>query len=93
MKFHPQKVGAKKTIDKTEPEMSPFEQTQISQAKRIMKPFLLRRLKRDVLKDLPIKTDHIVYCPMTPNQSLQYKELISSFSTKDGVVCILYCLI
>lgn len=41
-------------------ELSKFEQTQIDQAKRIMKPFLLRRLKDDVLKSLPQKTDQVV---------------------------------
>lgn len=41
-------------------ELSKFEQNQINQAKRIMKPFLLRRLKSDVLRSLPLKTDEIV---------------------------------
>lgn len=41
-------------------ELSKFEQTQIDQAKRIMKPFLLRRLKNDVLRSLPTKTEKVV---------------------------------
>lgn len=40
--------------------MTTFEQDQITQAKRIMKPFVLRRLKADVLGSLPSKTDHTV---------------------------------
>lgn len=40
--------------------MTTFEQDQIMQAKRIMKPFVLRRLKADVLASLPPKTDHTV---------------------------------
>lgn len=37
-------------------ELSKFEQKQIEQAKSVMKPFILRRLKNDVLKSLPLKT-------------------------------------
>lgn len=66
--------------------MSPFEQTQIAQAKRIMKPFVLRRLKRDVLKDLPAKTDLTMSVPLVDSQQEQYKNLISSFTATDGIV-------
>ena len=31
-------------------------------------PFILRRLKRDVAKDLPDKIVKVAYCPMTPDQ-------------------------
>lgn len=37
-----------------------IEQNQIEQAKQIMKPFILRRLKKDVLSFLPSKVDKIV---------------------------------
>ena len=57
-----------------------FERTQISQAKDIMKPFVLRRLKCDVLKGLPKKTEEIVKCSMTKDQEKKYKDLISMFS-------------
>lgn len=45
---------------KGEDEVTTFEQDQITQAKRIMKPFVLRRLKVDVLGSLPKKTDYTV---------------------------------
>ncbi|XP_026478006.1 SWI/SNF-related matrix-associated actin-dependent regulator of chromatin subfamily A containing DEAD/H box 1 homolog [Ctenocephalides felis] len=63
-----------------------FEQTQITQAKKIMKPFVLRRLKRDVLKDLPKKTDYTEQVPMTPSQKLQYEQLIQTFSSETGEI-------
>ncbi|XP_076250237.1 SWI/SNF-related, matrix-associated actin-dependent regulator of chromatin, subfamily a, containing DEAD/H box 1 [Rhynchophorus ferrugineus] len=56
-----------------------FEREQIEQAKRIMKPFVLRRLKRDVLQDLPKKTDHIVNVSMAPTQKEQYGDLVQSY--------------
>lgn len=41
-------------------DISTFEQSQIEQAKRIMKPFVLRRLKSVVLSSLPPKSVQIV---------------------------------
>ncbi|XP_044759233.1 SWI/SNF-related matrix-associated actin-dependent regulator of chromatin subfamily A containing DEAD/H box 1 homolog [Coccinella septempunctata] len=56
-----------------------FEKEQIEKAKRIMKPFVLRRLKQDVLKDLPTKTDHVIPVPMAPTQKEQYESLVASY--------------
>lgn len=56
-----------------------FEKEQIEQAKRIMKPFVLRRLKCDVLQDLPKKTDHVIKIPMAPSQKEQYEQLVASY--------------
>lgn len=67
--------------------MPAFEREQIAQAKRIMKPFVLRRLKRDVLQELPTKTDRMVLCPMTSVQKQKYEELIRSLQNSDGQVC------
>ena len=54
----------------------------MSQAKKIMQPFVLRRLKKDVLKDLPKKTEEIIYCEMIEKQKFKYENLISTFSKK-----------
>ncbi|CAG9857372.1 unnamed protein product [Phyllotreta striolata] len=56
-----------------------FEKEQIEQAKRIMKPFVLRRLKCDVLQDLPKKTDYVMKVPLTPTQKQQYEQLVASY--------------
>jgi SWI/SNF-related matrix-associated actin-dependent regulator 1 of chromatin subfamily A len=45
-----------------------------SRAKEMLKPFILRRTKDQVLKDLPAKTNRIVYCDMTPKQKEVYDE-------------------
>ncbi|KAF5291453.1 hypothetical protein FQR65_LT01764 [Abscondita terminalis] len=66
-----------KTAD--EDELPAFEKDQIKHAKDIMKPFVLRRLKRDVLQDLPKKNEELLIIPMTPTQSDQYKELVFQF--------------
>jgi len=46
--------------DGDQEEVSQFQETQIQRAKRIMKPFVLRRLKKDVLKNLPKKLSLVV---------------------------------
>ncbi|CAK1551300.1 unnamed protein product [Leptosia nina] len=77
----------KKTNGSTDEDVPAFEQSQITQAKRIMKPFVLRRLKQDVLQDLPKKTNHKELCPMSDRQQKLYKDLIAAFSSsKDGMV-------
>jgi superfamily II DNA or RNA helicase len=49
-----------------------------SQAKlrRKLNPFLLRRLKRDVAKDLPPKLERIATCELSPDQKVVYRELL-----------------
>jgi len=49
--------------DGDQDEVSQFQETQIQRAKRIMKPFVLRRLKKDVLKNLPKKLSLVVSTP------------------------------
>lgn len=57
-----------------------FEKERIEQAKKIMKPFVLRRLKKDVLKDLPKKSEETVLCQMSPHyQAGLYKKITDSF--------------
>lgn len=63
-----------------------FEQEQVQRAKHIMHPFVLRRLKSDVLRALPTKTTHIVECPLECEQALQYEELCDNARRNDGVV-------
>lgn len=41
-------------------------------------PFILRRLKRDIAKDLPPKMESIAYCQMTPEQRDFYLDVLDS---------------
>ena len=41
-------------------------------------PFILRRMKRDVAKDLPDKVENIAYCELTPEQKDFYLEVMDS---------------
>lgn len=61
---------------------SRYEQERIAQAKQIMRPFVLRRLKSEVLSQLPQKLEEVEYCTMTPDQQELYDRLIKSFNTQ-----------
>lgn len=56
-----------------------FEKLQVKQAKDIIKPFILRRLKRDVMRHLPKKYDEMVVVPMVQSQKEQYEALVNQF--------------
>jgi len=43
-------------------------------------PFLLRRLKKDVAKELPERINRIAYCTMTADQRAVYRQLLESTS-------------
>ncbi|KAH9948546.1 SNF2 family N-terminal domain-containing protein [Amylocystis lapponica] len=51
-------------------------QERVSRAKKLMTPFVLRRRKDQVLKDLPKKTERIEWCEMTPMQRAIYNEAL-----------------
>lgn len=59
-----------------------FEQQQVKNAKQIMRPFVLRRLKAEVLCDLPEKTDEVIRCTLTKKQDRMYKNLVEKFSVE-----------
>ena len=45
---------------------------QISRLHLILKPFMLRRIKKDVENELTDKVEVLVYCPLTIRQKLLY---------------------
>ena len=49
-----------------------------SRLRRKLNPFLLRRLKRDVAKDLPPKIRRVAKFTLSPDQAKVYKELLES---------------
>jgi len=61
---------------KSHEEQSRFERDRISQAKLIMKPFILRRVKSEVLKQLPAKEEKVEFCSMSEKQQVLYQKLI-----------------
>ncbi|XP_077377602.1 SWI/SNF-related matrix-associated actin-dependent regulator of chromatin subfamily A containing DEAD/H box 1A [Festucalex cinctus] len=62
---------------KSQEDQSRFEKERISEAKRIMKPFILRRVKNEVLKQLPDKEEKVEFCSMSGKQQVLYQALLT----------------
>lgn len=50
---------------------------------RVLRPFVLRRLKRDVERGLPPKTEQIVWCTLSKRQRELYDDFLSRASTRE----------
>jgi SNF2 family DNA or RNA helicase len=50
---------------------------------RVLRPFLLRRLKADVEKSLPGKFEHIVSCPLSKRQRQLYEDFMARSDVKE----------
>ncbi|XP_074279283.1 protein PHOTOPERIOD-INDEPENDENT EARLY FLOWERING 1 [Silene latifolia] len=48
----------------------------------VLRPFLLRRLKRDVETQLPMKKEHVIYCRLSKRQRNLYEDFIASAETQ-----------
>lgn len=51
----------------------------------VLRPYLLRRLKRDVEKELPSKYEHLVLCPLSKRQRFLYDEFMARAHTRDAL--------
>lgn len=49
----------------------------------LLRPYLLRRLKSEVEKQLPKKFEHLVYCRLSKRQRFLYDEFMSRAATKE----------
>ena len=69
-------------------EMTEQGQTQtndllIRRLHKFLRPFILRRLKIDVEKQMPKKHEHIIMCPLSKRQRQLYDDFIQCKSTRD----------
>lgn len=74
----------KVNTDKNNSNLPGFEKEQVDNAKLIMRPFILRRLKSEVLSDLPKKTETIIKCSLTKKQNEMYKNMMARFTEEAG---------
>lgn len=54
----------------------------VQRLQSILRPFLLRRMKKDVEKQLPEKVEHIVKCDLSRRQRFLYDEYINNNRTQ-----------
>lgn len=55
----------------------------VAKLHRVLRPFLLRRLKADVEKQMPGKYEHVVYCRLSKRQRYLYDGFMSRAQTKE----------
>lgn len=54
----------------------------VTKLHQVLRPYLLRRLKADVEKQMPAKYEHIVYCRLSKRQRFLYDDFMSRAQTK-----------
>ena len=59
----------------------------INRLHQVLRPFLLRRLKSQVLSQLPEKTEHVVRCELSAWQRILYKQIqrYGAVATRPGL--------
>ena len=65
---------------------SSYVKDRIQHAKRIMKPFFLRRLKSEVLTHLPTKTASVEVVPMGQQQHTMYFDRVAKYKKRAAEV-------
>ncbi|KAF5383501.1 hypothetical protein D9757_006140 [Collybiopsis confluens] len=57
----------------------------VSKLHTVLRPYLLRRLKRDVEKELPSKYEHLVFCSLSKRQRFLYDEFMARANTQEAL--------
>ncbi|KAI9858890.1 MAG: swr1 complex component [Trichoglossum hirsutum] len=55
----------------------------VAKLHRVLRPYLLRRLKADVEKQMPLKYEHVVYCRLSKRQRYLYDGFMSLGQTRE----------
>lgn len=72
-----------KDIESHVERQSGIDENQLSRLHMILKPFMLRRVKKDVENELSDKIEILVYCPLTTRQRLLYQGVKNKISIDD----------
>eukprot|EP00094_Tigriopus_californicus_P007060 TCALIF_06798-PA protein Name:"Similar to Ino80 Putative DNA helicase Ino80 (Drosophila melanogaster)" AED:0.17 eAED:0.18 QI:0/0/0/0.75/1/0.87/8/0/1427 len=72
-----------KDIESSAENKSQVDEKQISRLHMILKPFMLRRIKKDVENELTDKVEVLMYCPLTIRQKLLYMGLKRKIRIED----------
>lgn len=59
------------------------DQAQVAKLHKVIRPFLLRRLKRDVEKQMPLKYEHVELCRLSKRQRQLYDGFMSRAQTRE----------
>ncbi|KAK6029511.1 SNF2 family protein [Ostertagia ostertagi] len=62
-----------------------FNAPLVQQLHKVLRPFILRRLKSEVEKQLPKKTEHVIKCPLSKRQRYLYDDFMSRRTTRENL--------
>ncbi|GMT19309.1 hypothetical protein PFISCL1PPCAC_10606, partial [Pristionchus fissidentatus] len=62
-----------------------FNKGLLDRLHKVLRPFILRRMKAEVEKQLPAKTEHVVKCPLSKRQRYLYDDFMSQRATRDNL--------
>ncbi|WKY00447.1 hypothetical protein Q1695_014916 [Nippostrongylus brasiliensis] len=62
-----------------------FNAPLVQQLHKVLRPFILRRLKSEVEKQLPKKTEHVIKCSLSKRQRYLYDDFMSRRTTRDNL--------
>ncbi|KAK0419156.1 hypothetical protein QR680_013983 [Steinernema hermaphroditum] len=62
-----------------------YNQGLVQRLHKVLRPFILRRLKSEVERQLPSKTEHVVKCPLSKRQRFLYDDFMLRRSTREGL--------
>ncbi|OLL25871.1 Helicase swr1 [Neolecta irregularis DAH-3] len=66
-----------------ESEMDEESKNTVAKLHKVLRPYLLRRLKADVEKQMPAKYEHVVYCRLSKRQRFLYDDFLNRGQTKE----------
>ncbi|XP_069493608.1 chromatin-remodeling ATPase INO80 [Ambystoma mexicanum] len=72
-----------KDIESHAENKSAIDENQLSRLHMILKPFMLRRIKKDVENELSDKIEILMYCNLTSRQKMLYQALKNKISIED----------
>ncbi|VUZ53377.1 unnamed protein product, partial [Hymenolepis diminuta] len=62
---------------------SEYNEHLVMRLHKVLRPFLLRRLKEDVERQMPKKYEHVILCRLSKRQRYLYDDFMSLSTTKD----------
>lgn len=74
-----QAIFKQKATTQDEQHQALLSAQRIARAKSMMTPFILRRKKHQVLKDIPAKHRRVDYCQMSESQGTKYNEIVDNY--------------
>ncbi|KAF2401763.1 hypothetical protein EJ06DRAFT_528919 [Trichodelitschia bisporula] len=76
------KKPADQILDQGRQKLDAEAQSRVNKLHEVLRPFLLRRLKAEVEKQMPGKYEHIVYCRLSKRQRQLYDEFMGRADTR-----------